>query len=172
MKSTTNANVRLRILQITPMENVGGRRRVEAGRICERKNGRGVDTNRNWGVDWGKKAPDYDPSEEFPGTGPLSEPESFLLHQILTSHKPHAWVNVHSGMEALFMPYDHQARLPTGARPPKFPRPTMGTFCVLFFCLFSRFWGLAASFQVNPRACGGYGNLKVSGSRCDRSRLF
>jgi hypothetical protein len=53
------------------MENVGGRDLVERGKLCERKNGRGVDTNRNWGVDWGVKEKDYDPSEEFPGRAPL-----------------------------------------------------------------------------------------------------
>ena len=35
------------------MENVNGRDAVERGEYCERKNGRGVDTNRNFGVDWG-----------------------------------------------------------------------------------------------------------------------
>jgi hypothetical protein len=53
------------------MENVGGRSLVEKGALCERKNGRGVDPNRNWPVDWGKKEKDYDPSEEFPGERPL-----------------------------------------------------------------------------------------------------
>lgn len=28
--------------------------------------------------------------------------------------KPHVWMNVHSGMEALFMPYDHLATIPKG----------------------------------------------------------
>lgn len=62
-------------LVILPMENTRGREHVEAGNLCERKNGRGVDPNRNWPVDWGKKEKDYDPNEEFPGTGPFSEPE-------------------------------------------------------------------------------------------------
>jgi hypothetical protein len=53
------------------MENEGGRRLVEAGQLCERKNGRGVDPNRNWPVDWGKKEKDYDPREEYPGTKPF-----------------------------------------------------------------------------------------------------
>lgn len=53
------------------MENVRGRERVEAGDLCERKNGRGVDPNRNWGVDWGNKEPDYDPKEEYPGAAPF-----------------------------------------------------------------------------------------------------
>ena len=28
-----------------------------------------------------------------------------MLHAELAAFKPHVWVNVHSGMEALFMPY-------------------------------------------------------------------
>ena len=30
---------------------------------------------------------------------------------------PHVWVNVHSGMEALFMPFDHKAMEPKGPGP-------------------------------------------------------
>ena len=57
--------------QIVPMENERGREMVEEGALCERKNGRGVDTNRNWEVHWGFKEKDYDPSEEFPGEKPF-----------------------------------------------------------------------------------------------------
>lgn len=53
------------------MENEGGRKLVESGKMCERKNGRGVDPNRNWPLDWGRKEPDYDPNEEYPGTKPF-----------------------------------------------------------------------------------------------------
>ena len=100
--------------KIVPMENVNGRDKVEAGEWCERKNGRGVDCNRNWEVDWGVKAPDYDPSEEYPGTAPFSEPEAFMMKTLLEEFRPHVWVNVHSGMEALFMPFDHKAEEPVG----------------------------------------------------------
>lgn len=58
-------------LMILPMENPNGRRMVEKGKLCERKNGRGVDVNRNWGVDFGVKEKDYDPSEEYPGKHPF-----------------------------------------------------------------------------------------------------
>ena len=102
------------VIVITPMENVGGRRLFEGGKLCERKTAHGVDTNRNWPVDCGVKAPDYDPSEEYPGVRALSEPEVAILHELLQKHAPHAWVNVHSGMEALFMPYDHKAMIPDG----------------------------------------------------------
>ncbi|WVZ19053.1 hypothetical protein V8G54_006375 [Vigna mungo] len=93
---------------VVPMENPNGRKVVEAGDLCERRNGRGVDLNRNWSVDWGKKEKDYDPYEENPGVAPFSEPESQIMRKLAISFEPHLWVNVHSGMEALFMPYDHK----------------------------------------------------------------
>ncbi|MEW5306856.1 MAG: hypothetical protein WDW36_009294 [Sanguina aurantia] len=102
-------------LLILPMENPRGRERVEGGNLCERKNGRGVDPNRNWPVDWGKKEKDYDPAEEFPGTGPFSEPEVRIVQAIAAAWHPHVWLNVHSGMEAMFTPYDHKAEVPVGA---------------------------------------------------------
>jgi hypothetical protein len=43
------------VIKMVPIENPNGRKRVESGDLCERRNGRGVDLNRNWGVDWGKK---------------------------------------------------------------------------------------------------------------------
>ena len=93
------------------MENARGRDLVEAGALCERKNGRGVDPNRNWAVDWGVKEKDYDPSEEFPGRAPHSEPEVQIVLDEARSLKPHVWLNVHSGMLALFTPYDHKAQV-------------------------------------------------------------
>jgi hypothetical protein len=82
-----------------PLENHAGRDLVEKkGDLCERKNGNGVDPNRNWGVDWGKIEADYKPSEEAPGTHAFSEPESVLLRDIATRFKPHVWIGVHSGV--------------------------------------------------------------------------
>ena len=192
------------------MENIRGREKVEAGQLCERKNGRGVDPNRNWAVHWGFKekgtqeggfgqrgrtqggslgrragvlpprlrwadcdpsearspAPqpslpnllfpaslpcprrraaglgciqrrgclsnplicfsnpfirpfckaDYDPSEEYPGTAAFSEPEAALMLRTARTLRPHVWASVHSGMEALFMPYDHKASVPGACR--------------------------------------------------------
>lgn len=100
------------IIKVVPMENYNGRRIVENGHLCERKNGRGVDTNRNWSVDWGKKEQDFDPTEEFPGTAPFSEPETRIMRDLAKSFKPHLWINVHSGMQAMFMPYDYKSVLP------------------------------------------------------------
>ena len=102
------------VLVIIPMENVNGRRLVESGQLCERKNGRGVDPNRNWSIDWGVKEPDYDPKEEHPGKHPFSEPETAIMRDIATNFRPHLWLNVHSGMEAMFVPYDHKNEIPEG----------------------------------------------------------
>ncbi|KAI3921999.1 hypothetical protein MKX01_005688 [Papaver californicum] len=102
------------VIKVVPMENLNGRKLVEAGDLCERRNGRGVDLNRNWSVDWGKKEKDYDPYEENPGSGPFSEPETQIMRKISQSFDPHVWINVHSGMEALFMPYDHRNTTPHG----------------------------------------------------------
>ena len=108
------AALRRSVLKVVPLENAGGRAKVEAGELCLRKNGRGVDPNRNWDIHWGVKEPDYDPYEEAAGTAPFSEPEAVLLRDALTEWQPHGWVNVHSGMRALFVPYDHVAAMPKG----------------------------------------------------------
>ncbi|KAG8494325.1 hypothetical protein CXB51_012129 [Gossypium anomalum] len=102
------------VIKIVPMENLNGRKIVDAGELCERKNGRGVDLNRNWAVNWGKKEKDYDPAEEYPGTAPFSEPETQIMRELAVSFNPHIWVNVHSGTDGLFMPYDHKKSTPDG----------------------------------------------------------
>ncbi|KAA8528819.1 hypothetical protein F0562_036174 [Nyssa sinensis] len=111
---TLNNTLEKLVIKVVPMENLNGRKLVEAGDLCERRNGRGVDLNRNWSVDWGKKEKDYDPYEENPGTAPFSEPETQIMRKLSVSFEPHIWVNVHSGMEALFMPYDHKNTTPDG----------------------------------------------------------
>ncbi|KAL3638950.1 hypothetical protein CASFOL_016857 [Castilleja foliolosa] len=113
-RSSLNRTLDRLIIKIVPVENLNGRKLVEDGELCERRNGRGVDLNRNWSVDWGKKEKDYDPYEESPGAGPFSEPETQIIRKLSVSFEPHIWVNVHSGMEALFMPYDHKNTTPPG----------------------------------------------------------
>ncbi|XWS24591.1 hypothetical protein CRYUN_Cryun28dG0116200 [Craigia yunnanensis] len=107
-RASLNSTLDNVVIKVVPMENLNGRKLVEAGDLCERRNGRGVDLNRNWSVDWGKKEKDYDPYEENPGTAAFSEPETQIMRKLAISFDPHIWVNVHSGMEALFMPYDHK----------------------------------------------------------------
>ncbi|PON60559.1 Peptidase M14, carboxypeptidase A [Parasponia andersonii] len=112
--ASLNSSLNKLVIKVVPMENLNGRELVESGDFCERRNGRGVDLNRNWSVDWGKKEKDYDPYEENPGIAPFSEPETQIMRKLALSFDPHIWVNVHSGMEALFMPYDHKNTTPDG----------------------------------------------------------
>ncbi|XP_004500881.1 uncharacterized protein [Cicer arietinum] len=113
-EASLNSTLDKLVIKVVPMENLNGRKLVEGGDLCERRNGRGVDLNRNWSVDWGKKEKDYDPYEENPGIAPFSEPESQIMRKLAISFEPHIWINVHSGMEALFMPYDHKNTTPDG----------------------------------------------------------
>ena len=36
------------------------------------------------------------------------------MRDLAQGFRPHVWMNAHSGMEALFMPYDHRAEVPEG----------------------------------------------------------
>lgn len=87
------------------MENVRGRERVEAGEACLRKNGRGVDTNRNWAVHWGHKERDYDPEEEYPGDRPFrwgalctAGTHHKLHHSMWGSRFSDVWPGPHSNL--------------------------------------------------------------------------
>lgn len=46
-----------------------------------------------------------------------SEPETAMLLALTNTFRQHVWLNMHSGMEALFMPYDHLATIPEGPGP-------------------------------------------------------
>jgi hypothetical protein len=79
------------------------RRKVEAGDFCLRVNERGVDLNRNWAYAWqGNK---YGVRDTNPGPSPFSEPETQLLRDDVTAAAPTAFVSVHSGTRAMFMPW-------------------------------------------------------------------
>lgn len=87
---------------MVPIENREGRKLIErTGDFCERKNGHGVDPNRNWEVDWGKREKDYSAYEENAGLHAFSEPEAYILRNLVHEFKPHVWVNVHSGLLCL-----------------------------------------------------------------------
>ncbi|GJN18820.1 hypothetical protein PR202_gb06023 [Eleusine coracana subsp. coracana] len=120
VKESADNGSKVHVLLMVPMENFNGANvsKMESfviGEMVILLLRRGVDLNRNWSVDWGKKEKDYDPYEENPGSAPFSEPEAQIMRDLSSSFKPHIWVNVHSGMEALFMPYDHKNTTPNGA---------------------------------------------------------
>lgn len=45
---------------------------------------------------------------------PCSEPEVQIILGLARQFQPHVWLNVHSGMQALFTPYDHKPYVPEG----------------------------------------------------------
>ncbi|KAG8378075.1 hypothetical protein BUALT_Bualt08G0100300 [Buddleja alternifolia] len=144
-RATLNRTLDRLVIKIVPMENLNGRKRVEDGELCERRNGLIVNlavfvvkykirlrkmqysqslsflqeeelisTETGLWIGAKRRRSDYDPYEENPGTAPFSEPETQIMRKLSISFEPHIWVNVHSGMEALFMPYDHKNTTPEG----------------------------------------------------------
>ena len=79
---------------IVPNANPVGRERVLNGEFCHRTNGRGVDLNRNWDVEW--ELLDTS-SSTYGGTEPFSEDETKHLKVWLEAFRPHNFITIHSG---------------------------------------------------------------------------
>jgi hypothetical protein len=99
------------------------RRAVEGGALCRRKTLREVDLNRNWGSAWRSGSPRG--GDEYGGVRPFSEPTSRALRALATALRPTAYVNVHSGEWAMYVPWDHKKARQHGPR-----GPTNVRFCV------------------------------------------
>tara|TARA_B110000008_G_scaffold279683_1_gene327934 strand:- start:869 stop:1681 length:813 start_codon:yes stop_codon:yes gene_type:complete len=91
-----------RRITVVPILNVWGRKMVERGKRCLRKNRMGVDTNRNFPTRY--KRHYASGSQEYEGKHPLSEKESILISNLLKGAK--RYVNIHSGEFSLYMPWD------------------------------------------------------------------
>lgn len=96
-------------ITIIPCLNAYGRRQVDAGQTCVRKNKRGVDTNRNFQTSKNRHHYPKD-SEEWEGKHPLSEKESQLVASLLLQGVKR-YVNVHSGEFSIYMPYDSRVNV-------------------------------------------------------------
>lgn len=72
-----------------------------------RKNGRGVDLNRNYPFKWGvgKGSSDNKQNEMYRGTSPLSENESFSLSKLFEEQRFLFSVSYHSNGQKLLIPY-------------------------------------------------------------------
>jgi hypothetical protein len=104
-----NPNKRVTII---PVLNVWGRKYVEAGHPCQRRNSRGIDTNRQYQMRGFNEHHYAKNSEEYEGPNPLSEKESKLVSSLLLDGVQR-YVNVHSGEKSIYMPYDSRV----GVRP-------------------------------------------------------
>jgi len=87
---------------ILPNVDEFGRQRAETGEPCSsRPNENRVDLERNWPYQW---EPFKDDLEGSSGPAPLSEPESIEMKKQLEAFSPTAFLEVHSGDRAVFLP--------------------------------------------------------------------
>lgn len=98
-------------ITIVPVLNVWGRKQVDKGRTCLRKNKNGVDTNRNYPQRIKHHYQKY--SEEYEGPYPFSEKETKLVRKLLKDVK--SYYNIHSGEYSMYMPWDSSTN-----KPPKY----------------------------------------------------
>ncbi|KAK9866978.1 hypothetical protein WJX84_000427 [Apatococcus fuscideae] len=93
------------IFKIVPVANIAARKQVEGGLLCQRTTPSGVDLNRNWPHAWKLEEAGQ---EEYGGPKPLSEPQTRIVKALATAAQPRAFVNLHSGEYALYVPWDSQ----------------------------------------------------------------
>lgn len=71
-----------------------------------RRPGGGVDLNRNWPTMWGVGTAGAGPGDEiYPGTGPLSEPESAAVAALAEARDVVAFVDYHSPVNLVLIPF-------------------------------------------------------------------
>lgn len=98
--------------------NPAGRRKIETDKDwCVRANEDDVDLNRNYGKGWAHQKEDGQDGvgvkagkhfETFSsGTSAFSEPETQIVRDILQQTKPHLFVDVHSGTNAVILPWSY-----------------------------------------------------------------
>lgn len=94
--------------KVVPVLNVDGRTLAETGGACkdQRKNGNGVDLNRNFAFHW--EGGGTNPAgEDYRGPEAMSEPESKFLSEQVKSFAPDVFVDIHSGDKSMLMPWSH-----------------------------------------------------------------
>ena len=99
-------------LTIFPVVNPWGRQNAEFEDPCSRKNENGVDLNRNYDSHFNHGGGSSRLSETFSGRTPFSEAAAALVRQALEEFQPSVFINVHSGEEAAYTPFDHSADPP------------------------------------------------------------
>ena len=92
---------------VIPLLNEWGRRQVEAGHACSRKNRNGVDLNRNYDFlfDSNRRPP---ADETYQGVAAFSEEESRCVRDVAVREMVDVYVNVHSGIKELYFGWDHR----------------------------------------------------------------
>ena len=102
---------------IIPVLNPSGRDYVRTGgHSCAdmRKNGAGVDLNRNFDVSWTDGSA-VASAEDYRGAKPFSEAESQLVKKLVDEGKPDMFIDVHTGDLSMLMPWNDRERSPPEA---------------------------------------------------------
>jgi len=82
--------------------NPGSRQAVEKGEFCTRANPSHVDINRNFDFEY--NTTDRNDADTNPGENAFDQPESRILKYLINKHKPHAFLDIHSGFRGMFFP--------------------------------------------------------------------
>lgn len=99
---------------IVPVLNPSGRDYVrEGGHTCGdmRKNGNGVDLNRNFDVSW-TDGSTVRSAEDYRGEHPFSEKESKLVKKLVDEGKPDMFIDVHTGDLSMLIPWNDREEAP------------------------------------------------------------
>ncbi|MBC7833532.1 MAG: hypothetical protein H7Y88_00340 [Phycisphaerales bacterium] len=108
-------------LLIVPVFNPDGYEHTWTSNRLWRKNRRdngngtfGVDTNRNWGYQWGGEGSSGTPgSDTYRGTGPFSEPETQIVRDFIIAHPRLVMhLDVHSYGQYILSPWGYTSALP------------------------------------------------------------
>lgn len=93
---------------VVPVNNPFSREQMERNRSsCSRVNENGVDLNRNYASNFPRPANlPVKGAEDYGGQFAVSEPETQALDEYLDYIQPHILLNVHSGGNAVLIPYD------------------------------------------------------------------
>ncbi|XP_041351999.1 zinc carboxypeptidase-like [Gigantopelta aegis] len=94
-------------LYIIVMANPDGRFYVEmSDNYCWRGTSKGVDINRNFGWEFGKKGSSSDPNdEEYRGPSSFSEPETKVFTTITERNNFDVFISFHSGTRQIYLPF-------------------------------------------------------------------
>lgn len=100
-------------LWVVPVVNPDGYQYSWAGHRFWRKNrrdGHGVDLNRNWGVAWGGSGSSSNKrSEVYRGAKEFSEPESSALRDLAAREKPSLHIDFHAYGQLILYPWNYTA---------------------------------------------------------------
>lgn len=100
------------VLSVIPMGNPDGFVMTHGGDRMNRKNANAVDLNRNWDIAWGTGSEKSagKGAQNYPGTGPWSEPETAAYRDFITKYSDglKGFIDIHAFIPAIMSPYGYK----------------------------------------------------------------